>query len=388
MDKKNFAGKSITRIINETRGYKEPKAHFGKEIYVDFYYYDPARDEMVRKKKQFDSIKNKRLRKDAMEAYIREISDKLHHGWNPALEGKGNGLTTINQVLERYEKSLSLYQRKKTELSYRSRLNILREYINSQPYPPLYIYQLKTDFFVDFLDWLSFERDVTARTRNNYKGWAFSFCEWLIQRKYFNENPVSGIPKVQEGEKNRRALTTMELNVTFQYLRETDKHFLLAALFEYYTFIRPTELSHLKIGDISIKDECIFVSKRFSKNKRDGSVSLNRNLILLMVELDIFKHPSECYLFGKNFKPNTERIGPDQFNKRWKKLANKLKFDDKVKFYSLKDSGIRDLANEKGIVTARDQARHTDVSTTNKYLQGRDLKGPEGAKDFDGAFKV
>ena len=38
-------------------------------------------------------------------------------------------------------------------------------------------------------------------------------------------------------------------------------------------------------------------------------------------------------------------------------------------FYSLKDSGIRDLANAEGIVVARDQARHTDVSVTNKYLK-------------------
>lgn len=53
-------------------------------------------------------------------------------------------------------------------------------------------------------------------------------------------------------------------------------------------------------------------------------------------------------------------------------------------FYSLKDSGIRDLANAAGIVVARDQARHADISTTNKYLQGKSLTVHEETKHFVG----
>jgi hypothetical protein len=53
-------------------------------------------------------------------------------------------------------------------------------------------------------------------------------------------------------------------------------------------------------------------------------------------------------------------------------------------FYSLKDSGIRDLANAAGIVVARDQARHADISTTNKYLQGSSLTVHEETKHFEG----
>ena len=53
---------------------------------------------------------------------------------------------------------------------------------------------------------------------------------------------------------------------------------------------------------------------------------------------------------------------------------------------SLKDSGLRDLANSQGIVIARDQARHTDVSTTNKYLQGRDLPVHPETKHFTGSL--
>ena len=51
-----------------------------------------------------------------------------------------------------------------------------------------------------------------------------------------------------------------------------------------------------------------------------------------------------------------------------------------------KDTGIRDLANAEGIVVARDQARHSDVSTTNKYLKGSNMTVHEETKHFEGNF--
>lgn len=68
------------------------------------------------------------------------------------------------------------------------------------------------------------------------------------------------------------------------------------------------------------------------------------------------------------------------------KVRTKLKFPDSYQFYSLKDTGIRDLANAEGIVIARDQARHADISTTNKYLKGADMTVHEETKHFEGNF--
>lgn len=172
-----------------------------------------------------------------------------------------------------------------------------------------------------------------------------------------------------EHEKYRKDLSPDMLKQMTKYLAETDKPFLLACLMQYFTLIRLGELSHLKIKDISIKNQTVFVSKEFSKNHKDAEVGLNKSIIKLMLELDIFSKPGDYYLFGKGFLPKQERIGADQFNKRWKKMRSVLKWDDCYQFYSLKDSGIRDLANVEGVVVARDQARHSDITTTNKYIQ-------------------
>lgn len=103
-----------------------------------------------------------------------------------------------------------------------------------------------------------------------------------------------------------------------------------------------------------------------------------------MIENRIFDYPGDYYIFGRDFRPSKTQGLYNQFNKRWGMIRKELKWPAEYQFYSLKDSGIRDLANSEGIVTARNQARHTDISTTNKYLEGRDGNAPEAAKHFKG----
>ena len=115
-------------------------------------------------------------------------------------------------------------------------------------------------------------------------------------------------------------------------------------------------------------------------------VGLNDSLIRMMIDLDIFSHESGCYLFGRDFKPSKTKADSRIFREFFNKIRDALKFPKCYQFYSLKDSGIRDLANSAGIVVARDQARHADVSTTNKYLKGSSLTVHEETKHFKGGL--
>ena len=200
------------------------------------------------------------------------------------------------------------------------------------------------------------------------------------------ENPAEKIRNIEETAKKRIPLTVEQLKYLRTHLSEKNPHFLLACMFEYYTFIRPTELSNVKIGDISIKEQSVYIPAEISKNKRDGKVALNDILIKEMLKLEIFKHPSNYYLFGKKMTPSTQKASSEVFRREWIKMRKELRWPESLQFYSLKDSGIRDLANSEGIVIARDQARHTDISTTNKYLTGRDLPVHDETKHFEGAL--
>lgn len=70
-------------------------------------------------------------------------------------------------------------------------------------------------------------------------------------------------------------------------------------MMQYYTLIRPTELSYLKVGDISLRNQTVFVSKEHGKNHKDAEVGLNRVIIKLMLDLNIFSYLTIIICLGK-----------------------------------------------------------------------------------------
>lgn len=74
--------------------------------------------------------------------------------------------------------------------------------------------------------------------------------------------------------------------------------------FAYYTFIRPDEITNIKLSDIYLKEQKVFIASSISKNRKDGMVGLNDKLIKAMLDLDVFSNPGNYYLFGKGFKPS------------------------------------------------------------------------------------
>ncbi len=377
--RKNFSPKS------EVLSFTYPKLHTGKSWYVDFFSLDPATCSMRRKKYMLDSIPKIAERRKRASELIESLLKLLRSGWSPWVNVDDNrGYTLLSDALDKYERSLEKLPKLKTRQSYASRLNVLREYIAQLVLPPRYVYQYSTSFVSDFLDWLYLDREVTGRTRNNYRGWCSSLAAYFIEREYISTNPVTKIKNVAEVAKKRQPLTAPMLHALKQYLSDKHPIFLLACMMEYYTMIRPEELSNIRIGDISIQEQTVFISAEISKNKRDGKVGLNDDIIRLMLDIDLFKYPSNYFIFGDKLRHCPTKASSEIFRREWKKIRKVLKWSDEYQFYSLKDSGIRDLANSEGIVIARDQARHTDISTTNKYLQGRDMPVHTETKHFKG----
>ncbi len=379
--RKNFS--PVSEVLNFTY----PKLHIGKSWYVDFSSYDPASGKMRRKKYMLDGIEKVTERRQRARELIESLIKMLRSGWSPWVNVDDNrGYTLLSEALQKYEKSLEKLPKLKTRQSYSSRLNVLREYIGSLLLPPKYVYQFNASFVSDFLDWLYLDREVSGRTRNNYRGWCSSLATYFIEREYITTNPVLKIKEVAEEAKKRQPLTEAMLKQLRDYLSERNPAFLLACMMEYYTMIRPSELCSLRIDDISIMEQSVFVSAEFSKNKRDGKVGLNDELIKLMLDIGLFDWSGDNYIFGDKMKHCRTKASSEIFRREWKKVRKALRWPDEFQFYSLKDSGIRDLANAKGIVIARDQARHTDISTTNKYLQGRDMPVHDETKHFKGSL--
>lgn len=379
--RKNFSPKS------EVLAFTYPRLHTGKSWYVDFFALDPATGTMRRKKYMLDSIGKVTERRKRAQELIESVLKLLRAGWSPWVNVDDNrGYTLLEEALAKYGKSLERMPKLKTRQSYASHLNVLREYIGSMVLPPRYVYQFNTAFVSDFLDWLYLDRDVSGRTRNKYRGWCSALASYFIEREYISSNPVAKIKHAPEVVKKRQPLTAAMLQALRRHLEVQNPVFLLACMMEYYTMIRPTELVNIRIRDISIREQSVYVAAEFSKNKRDGKVGLNEELIKLMIDVGLFRFPGDCYIFGDKLRHSMTKGSSEMFRREWLKVRKALKWSDVYQFYSLKDSGIRDLANAAGIVIARDQARHTDISTTNKYLQGRDMPVHDETKHFKGAL--
>lgn len=370
--------------------FKPPRRHDGKNSYIDFAIRDPATGRLKRKKYMLDKYKPGMERDYMAMQIISNIYSQVMHGWNPWVDfPSARGDTRFVDVIQRYRTYINKITAKKvmkdkTRTDYFSRLKILEEFLDDRNSSGLKVYQFNLTCMTEFLDYILLDRDASSRTRNNYRTWLSAFCTWLVEKQYLAENCVGDIPVLAEKVKFREALSIPALKMLSEWLEMHDKRFLLACMMEYYTFIRPTELVNIRIRDISVENQTVYVSALISKNRKDGMVALNDRVLKLMIELGVFSHPGGEFLFGKEMVPSSVRAESRIFRDRFVRVRAELGFPDSYQFYSLKDSGIRDLANERGIVVAKDQARHSDISVTNKYLCGRDKPVDEGTKHFKG----
>lgn len=365
-----------------------PVLHEGKDWYIDFTAFDPATGNMRRKKYMVKKLRSDLERRRRASEMLAIIINKLRSGWNPWIlnSGESRSYISLEIVGTNYQQIVLNRLKPKTQRTYLSFLKVFKEYINSLAVPPKYSYQFTTGLIMDFLDHLTLDREVAGRTLNNYRMWLNSLGQFMVEREYISDNPVNHIKRVKESEKIRQPLNGRMLQQLRDYLSKENPYMLLACMMEYYTFIRPGELLNIRINDIRLKEQTVFISHKISKNKRDGKIALNDEVAKYMLEIGLFRYPGACYIFGAGMQPGLAKAEPQLFSRAWNRLRKHFNWGNEYQFYSLKDTGLRDLANSVGIVIARDQARHSDVSTTNIYLHGHDLPVHEETKHFKGAL--
>lgn len=369
----------------------------GKEKYVFFYVLDPqsvidGKPKLKRIRKKFNHYKSKKERDEAATRFCYEVAKRLQSGWNPLHHKQaGKGFTVIEDVFDRYVKMLRKMRdedavKVSTYNNYVCRLRQLRKWAAELPEPLVYVNQLDSQALETFLEHIYVDRDVSSKTRNNYLNWLGGMCNWMKSNGYLKDNPAEGIRKLRTGEKFRKAMTAEDMRKLSDHLEKNDRHFLLACLILYYTMVRPNEMTYLRIRDFRLKEQTLFVSHTFSKNRKDAVVTVPARVIRLMLDLGVFSYPGDYFLFGKGFKPSEEKEEGRIFREHWAKVRRELGFPEEYQFYSLKDTGISDAIDRVGLTVTKDQARHSNIATTNKYVRKEQMSVHPELKDFEGAL--
>lgn len=403
-DKKMFESEktTCTSILNsanslsaEIKSFRVPVYRKTKDCdYVEYYAFNPSVGKLCRKRIKINLIKGTRARKQYANDLITRLHRLLAEGWNPFICSSVNDLVKMADALDSFDQyNETMYKnglyRQMTYDGYKSYNNIFRQYVQMDEHHIVYLYQMDKRYLTAFLDYVMNVRGCNGTTRNNYLTFLNVFSNYAKERGWIENNPATDIKKISKRllKKSREVIPTDIIKQISAYCKERDPWMFAACLLLYYCFIRPVEMTRLKIKNVDFENHCIHLNSSQSKNKCDDTVTMPLEVIEFLKTLHLDEFPPDYFIFSNKLKPGPEQRDPVIFRHHWEVIRDALKLPSTFKFYSLKDTGITELAyNKVANINIRDQARHSSLAITDVYtrhVQGRVISELE---DYKGSF--
>jgi len=363
--------------------YVPAELHENKIWEIVYYILNPFTQTLERKRNRVKPLKSITERRRLAKRMIAEINNRLLNGWNPFLENpKTKEFTLLFDVFNLYLKHITIEYndenlRFDTYRTYKSRIKILMEYIEERELQKILCYKFDDSIISDFLDYLRYEKNNSARTRDNYMTFINTLCLWMVSKKYLAVNTCESFKKINRKRKTRIIIPTEDRLKIFEYYKTTNMNYLVMCMTCYYCLARRTELSKIKVGDVNLKNSTLYIVADDSKSNKSAHVTIPNELSLLLKK-HILNSKDSDYLFSDdNYAPGEKRFKPNKSTSNWKRMRSKIGLAFEIKWYSLKDTGITDLI-VKGVdlISVRDQARHQNIKQTDEYT-------PKGMKKAD-----
>lgn len=362
--------------LDKIKSFTYPRLVTGKDWHVLFYSYDPIQNKMRRKRIKLNHIIKIGDRRKYADGLMKRLIIKLEKGWNPWIEAENEkAYKTFDEACVHYRKYIKkllgdCVLRPDTHRSYDSQLKNIENWNEKRTIPITYIYQFDREFISDFLDYIYEDLGRSVITRNNYLTFASNFSQFLVDKQYLKTKASEGLHPIstKKIKKKRTMIEEEDLLRLHDYLINRNKHYLLACCILNDCFVRPKEMSHIQLKHFNLQNQTLFIPGEIAKNGNSEIVTVPQEIIHFMIDLKIFDSPGHYFLFSENFKPGKSHKRSKQFSDYWSYHIRKdLKFPTNYQFYSLKDTGITRMLQKYDIITVRDQARHSDITTTNKY---------------------
>ena len=342
--------------------------HGPKNNYVVYSVVNPETGRYVYRRIKLNFIKSNRQRKEYAEELIKRLNTKLANGYNPLINEGSEKLIMLSDAITDF------LRQKRRELEtqticadtftdYAQHLRTFAEYLKGD----VICFKIKSSTVNAFLDFLYIDKQRTAVTRNHYLQTLKTFFNYCKAREYIAENPANNIQALKPSGKFRSAIPDETVRKIFDYLQEHDRHFLLACYLLYACFVRPSEICKLRLNALNFKQQTLFISAEISKNRKAQTVTIPHNIIIYMLDLQIYNYPSDFYIIGKKLLPSREKCSVQILRRRWSDTRDRLKLPLSYQFYSLKDSGITKMISMLNVAEVRDQARHHNISITDVY---------------------
>lgn len=359
-----------------------------KSWFVYFDYTDQLSGTTLRKQFRggINRIKEKKerlLEGKALQSYWKT---QLRGGWNPFVfgedipEDRPRILDAFNRILTIKEASCG----KRTGESYRHCIKLFSEWIVKNRLSFLYIDQLDATIARNFFDYLTLKKGYVGRTFNDKAVVLSTFSNCMIEREWIIKNPFAKIKKLPVNIGRNIAFSEDERILLREYLKRHDIRLYYFTQFIYYCFIRRSELTRLKVGNIDFKNMTIVIPSNASKNRKQESVVIPNSFAPILKEINLDKLPPDYYLFGRHLQPGpVQYVNYNHISTRHNSITKSLGIDPEKGLYSWKHSGVCALYPLLGgdVYALMRQLRHTELTTTQIYLKSLGLSDNSAVRD-------
>ena len=248
--------------------------------------------------------------------------------------------------------------------------------------------QLQKKDVIEFLN--SVLERTSARTRNNFRTDLSSLMQVLEDNEIIPNNFIKKINVLKSIPERNQTYTKEVQEEIFQYLEKKDPTLLLYIKFISYAFLRPIEVSRLKIGDINLIGKNIKFKAKNSPHKTKILPEILEDDLPDMKVLD-----KELALFTPEGIGGEWETTPENrrnyFTKRFKKVVkDHFKLGANFGLYSFRHTCITKVYREfrKTASPFESKSRlmlitgHSSMTALEKYLRDMDAELPEDFSDL------
>ena len=370
--------------------YTPPKLTQGKIWYITYYVQDPKTMRLKRIRIKVNRGDTLRERKAMAKAIMGRLSEKLAMGWNPLVEKFAP--KAYKKLFEAFDAFLDAKRREleaNSLRSYMSFIKTIREWLQVHGCDEnTYACGFTGSMAIDFMESIESNPKISPRTYNNYLIFCRVLFDWMVEREYVSENPFTSIRRKPKKltKKKRRILSDAELSRLWEYLERENQEYLVICMLCYCCLMRPKEISMLKCSDIRLDSQTVLVRGEIAKNDNTSSRTIPDAMMQYVHRLDL-SNP-KLFLFGNHshfdFSPGKTAVPERKIATFWNRcVREECGFPMEVMFYSLKDTGITNMA-AAGVPVSfiQQQADHSSLAMTSIYCQ-RSGKATEELKGVD-----
>jgi len=281
-------------------------------------------------------------------------------------------MRTFNEIKDAFlaEKSISISA--KSLLSYKGKLKVFSDWLCSCGLSEATMSQLTKDTVSKFFIFLA-SKGLDRPTCEKYYQHIRTLFRYAVEHDEIDHVPFEKVPlPMKKEDMGAQLISETHLKLILTEIKQSDPQMYLAAMMEYYTFIRPgREMRGMKVGDVDLENGLIRIPAITAKSKRDDTVTMPDQLIQLCKEYGIGEADKSYYVFSKGGSFGERPYHSDTMRYRFNQIREKHGLPKGYKWYSMKHTGATALhqSNAVSLRELMDQLRHTNLNATVHYVK-------------------